>query len=61
MNKKTKRARFRVLRMLRETGGRKRTVIDGLAGGDREVLDGLLSEGKVVMRGTRKGAIYEHA
>lgn len=50
-----------ILRVLRETGGRKRNVIDGLAGGDRSVLDRLLREEKVRMRGTRKGATYEYA
>lgn len=51
----------RILRVVRETGGRKRSVLDALAGGDRAVLDRLLQEGKVVMRGDRKGALYEHA
>lgn len=56
-----KKARRRILAVLRETGGRKRSVLDALAGGDRGVLDGLLAEGVVVMRGDKRGATYEHA
>lgn len=51
--------RRRILRVLRETGGRKRSVLDALAGGDRKVLDKLLEERAVVMRSDRRGATYE--
>jgi hypothetical protein len=56
-----RKARAAILRVLRESGGRKRTVLDGLAGGDRSVLNGLLAERKVIIRGQRKGAVYVHA
>ena len=55
------RGRRRILRVLRDSGGRKRSVLDALAGGDRKVLDGLIEEGKIRMRGDKRGATYEHA
>jgi hypothetical protein len=51
----------RILRVLRETGGRVRNVLDGLAGGDRRVVNALVRDGLVKIRGTRKGALYEAA
>jgi hypothetical protein len=48
----------RILRMLRDTGRRKRSVIDKLAGGP-ELLDRLLKQGKVRMVGSKRGAQYE--
>jgi hypothetical protein len=55
--------RRRMLRVLRETGQRKRTVLDGLAGGDRAVLDSLIRDRLVrVKPGTSKrGTEYEAA
>jgi hypothetical protein len=51
----------RILRVLRETGWRVRNVLDGLAGGDRRVVNALVRDGLVKIRGTRKGARYEAA
>lgn len=49
----------RILAVLRETGARKRNVLDGLAGGDRRVVDRLLRAGKVRYRGRTKAALVE--
>lgn len=51
-------ARRRILKVLGETGGRKRNVLDGLAGGDRRVLDELVRQKRVRIEGIRKGARY---
>lgn len=61
MDKKLADLRRRMLRILRETGARKRTVLDGIAGGDCAVLDSLLQDRKVRIKpGTSKrGTLYE--
>ena len=61
MDKDLKARRQRLLRVLGETGPRKRTVCLGLLGGDAKAFDELLAEGKIVRRGDRKGARYAKA
>lgn len=60
MNSGLKKKRRRILSVLRETGARKRTVLDGIAGGDREPLDSLIADGSVRVkpRTSKRGTLY---
>jgi hypothetical protein len=53
-------ARQRILAVLRETGPRKRSVLDALVG-ERAVLDSLRRDRLVVRRGDKRGAVYAAA
>lgn len=53
----------RILRLLSPDcgGARKRTVLVGVAGGEKRlkpVLTRLMNSGAIVMRGTKRGAVY---
>jgi hypothetical protein len=61
MHKRAKDGRRRLLRVLRETGPRKRTVCLGLLGGSDRALEQLIRDGKVKVQGTTKGALYAAA
>lgn len=51
-------ARRRIMRVVGDTGPRKRTVLVGLAGGDAGVVKGLVGDGSLVRIGKAKGALY---
>lgn len=50
--------RARVIRVVRETGPRKRRVLDSLSYGDRATVDHLLAAGRLVTIGSKRGTKY---